>query len=225
MQAKVRDVDFTYGEEGFRLRIPKLDLEPGERVAFVGPSGSGKTTLLHLLAGILIPRSGLVRVGDFELNRLDDAARRAFRISKIGFVFQDFRLIEYLNVRENALLPYRLNPSLRLDESVGKRLSLLAEQLQLEDELDLPIDELSQGERQRAAIARALLARPGMILADEPTGNLDPVNKTRILDLLFSQTEESESTLVMVTHDHALLDRFDRVIDFANFHNPEVSRV
>ncbi len=225
MQAKVRDVDFTYGEEGFRLRIPKLDLESGERVAFVGPSGSGKTTLLHLLAGILIPRSGLVRVGDFELNRLDDAARRAFRISKIGFVFQDFRLIEYLNVRENALLPYRLNPSLRLDESVGKRLSLLAEQLQFEDELDLPIDELSQGERQRAAIARALLARPGMILADEPTGNLDPVNKTRILDLLFSQTEESESTLVMVTHDHALLDRFDRVIDFANFHNPEVSRV
>ena len=225
MQAKVRDVDFTYGEEGFRLRIPKLDLESGERVAFVGPSGSGKTTLLHLLAGILIPRSGLVRVGDFELNRLDDAARRAFRISKIGFVFQDFRLIEYLNVRENALLPYRLNPSLRLDESVGKRLSLLAEQLQLGDELDLPIDELSQGERQRAAIARALLARPGMILADEPTGNLDPVNKTRILDLLFSQTEESESTLVMVTHDHALLDRFDRVIDFANFHNPEVSRV
>ena len=225
MQAKVRDVDFTYGEEGFRLRIPKLDLESGERVAFVGPSGSGKTTLLHLLAGILIPRSGLVRVGEFELNRLDDAARRAFRISKIGFVFQDFRLIEYLNVRENALLPYRLNPSLRLDESVGKRLSLLAEQLQLGDELDLPIDELSQGERQRAAIARALLARPGMILADEPTGNLDPANKTRILDLLFSQTEESESTLVMVTHDHALLDRFDRVIDFANFHNPEVSRV
>ncbi len=225
MQAKVRDVDFTYGEEGFRLRIPKLDLESGERVAFVGPSGSGKTTLLHLLAGILIPRSGLVRVGDFELNRLDDAARRAFRISKIGFVFQDFRLIEYLNVRENALLPYRLNPSLRLDESVGKRLSLLAEQLQFEDELDLPIDELSQGERQRAAIARALLVRPGMILADEPTGNLDPVNKTRILDLLFSQTEESESTLVMVTHDHALLDRFDRVIDFANFHNPEVSHV
>jgi len=225
MQAKVRDVDFTYGEEGFRLRIPKLDLESGEHVAFVGPSGSGKTTLLHLLAGILIPRSGLVRVGDFELNRLDDAARRAFRISKIGFVFQDFRLIEYLNVRENALLPYRLNPSLRLDESVGKRLSLLAEQLQLGDELDLPIDELSQGERQRAAIARALLARPGMILADEPTGNLDPANKTRILDLLFSQTEESESTLVMVTHDHALLDRFDRVIDFANFHNPEVSHV
>ena len=225
MQAKVRDVDFIYCKEGFRLRIPKLDLESGERVAFVGPSGSGKTTLLHLLAGILIPRSGLVRVGDFELNRLDDAARRAFRISKIGFVFQDFRLIEYLNVRENALLPYRLNPSLRLDESVGKRLSLLAEQLQFEDELDLPIDELSQGERQRAAIARALLARPGMILADEPTGNLDPVNKTRILDLLFSQTEESESTLVMVTHDHALLDRFDRVIDFANFHNPEVSSV
>ena len=225
MQAKVRDVDFTYGEEGFRLRIPKLDLESGERVAFVGPSGSGKTTLLHLLAGILIPRSGLVQVGEFELNRLDDAPRRAFRISKIGFVFQDFRLIEYLNVRENVLLPYRLNPSLGLDESVGKRLSLLAEQLQLGDELDLPIDELSQGERQRAAIARALLVRPGMILADEPTGNLDPVNKTRILDLLFNQTEESESTLVMVTHDHALLDRFDRVIDFANFHKPEVSRV
>ena len=202
MRAKIREADFTYGEEGFRLCIPKLDIAFGERVAFVGPSGSGKTTLLRLLSGILIPRSGLVEVGDFELSGLADAARRAFRISRIGFVFQDFRLIDYLDVRENALLPYRLNASLKLDESVKERLLLLAGQLNLVDQLDSAIDELSQGERQRVAMVRALLVCPGM---------------------LFGQVKEMGSTLVMVTHDHGLLDRFDRVVDFVQFHDAEVA--
>lgn len=224
MRAKIREADFTYGEEGFRLCIPKLDIAFGERVAFVGPSGSGKTTLLRLLSGILIPRSGLVEVGDFELSGLADAARRAFRISRIGFVFQDFRLIDYLDVRENALLPYRLNASLKLDESVKERLLLLAGQLNIVDQLDSAIDELSQGERQRVAMVRALLVCPGMLLADEPTGNLDPANKERMLDLLFGQVKEMGSTLVMVTHDHGLLDRFDRVVDFVQFHDAEVAR-
>ena len=225
MQAKVREAGFSYGDEGFRLFVPKFDLSSGERVALIGPSGSGKTTFLHLLAGILVPREGLVRVGEKELSRLDDFTRRAFRISKLGLVFQDFRLIEYLNARENMLLPYRLGAELRLQESVLDRMRILAERLRVSGLLDSPVKRLSQGERQRVAIGRALLVRPGMILADEPTGNLDPSDKQRIMDLLFDQALELEATLIVVTHDHALLDRFDRVVDFDRIGEREVDRV
>jgi len=225
MQAKVREAGFSYGDEGFRLFVPKFDLSSGERVALIGPSGSGKTTFLHLLAGILVPREGLVRVGEKELSRLDDFTRRAFRISKLGLVFQDFRLIEYLNARENMLLPYHLGAELRLKESVLDRMRILAERLRVSGLLDSPVKRLSQGERQRVAIGRALLVRPGMILADEPTGNLDPSDKQRIMDLLFDQALELEATLIVVTHDHALLDRFDRVVDFDRIGEREVDRV
>ena len=225
MQAKVREAGFSYGDEGFRLFVPKFDLSSGERVALIGPSGSGKTTFLHLLAGILVPREGLVRVGEKELSRLDDFTRRAFRISKLGLVFQDFRLIEYLNARENMLLPYRLGTELRLKESVLDRMRILAERLRVSGLLDSPVKRLSQGERQRVAIGRALLVRPGMILADEPTGNLDPSDKQRIMDLLFDQALELEATLIVVTHDHALLDRFDRVVDFDRIGERKVDRV
>ena len=225
MRAKVREAGFSYGDEGFRLFVPKFDLSSGERVALIGPSGSGKTTFLHLLAGILVPREGLVQVGEKELSRLDDFTRRAFRISKLGLVFQDFRLIEYLNARENMLLPYRLGAELRLKESVLDRMRILAERLRVSGLLDSPVKRLSQGERQRVAIGRALLVRPGMILADEPTGNLDPSGKQRIMDLLFDQALELEATLIVVTHDHALLDRFDRVVDFDRIGEREVDRV
>ena len=127
---------------------------------------------------------GAIRVGEFQLAELSDDALRAFRIRHIGFVFQDFRLVDYLNVRENIRLPWRLNPALRWTGKTADRLHELAGALQLNAQLYAPIDQLSQGEQQRAAIGRALLPHPGLILADEPTGNLDPDNKTRILDLL-----------------------------------------
>ena len=221
MRVEIRSMEFAYGEGVFHLSIPEMEIQPGERVAFVGPSGSGKTTLLSLLAGIVTPQSGDVIVGDFWINQIEDAERRAFRITQIGFVFQDFRLVDYLDVRGNILLPYRLNSALDLNENVENRLNKLSETLQLVDKLNSTVDKLSQGEKQRTAIARALLPKPGLILADEPTGNLDPSNKRRILDLLFEQAKENDSTLMMVTHDHALLERFDRVIDFAQFHAPE----
>ena len=221
MRVEIRSMEFAYGDAGFHLSIPEVEIQSGECVAFVGPSGSGKTTLLSLLAGIVTPQSGDVIVGDFWINQIEDAERRAFRITQIGFVFQDFRLVDYLDVRGNILLPYRLNSALDLNENVENRLNKLSETLQLVDKLNSTVDELSQGEKQRTAIARALLPKPGLILADEPTGNLDPSNKRRILDLLFEQAKENGSTLMMVTHDHALLERFDRVIDFAQFHAPE----
>ena len=176
---------------------------------------------LRLLAGIVTPQSGTVTVGEVPVNELADAGRRAFRIRHIGFVFQDFRLVEHLDVRENILLPYRLNDALPVYDSIESQVKQQAERLDLADKLDSPVDELSQGEQQRVAICRALLPRPDLLLADEPTGNLDPKNKDRILDQLFQQAESAEATLVMVTHDHALLDRFDRVIDFTKFQKQE----
>ena len=226
MRIAIENLEFDYGAGGpgrFRLRIPELQIEAGARVAFVGPSGSGKTTLLRLLAGIVTPQSGTVTVGEVPVNELADAGRRAFRIRHIGFVFQDFRLVEHLDVRENILLPYRLNVALPVFDSIESQVKQQAERLDLADKLDSPVDELSQGEQQRVAICRALLPRPELLLADEPTGNLDPKNKDRILDQLFQQAESAEATLLMVTHDHALLDRFDRVIDFAEFQKPEAA--
>ncbi len=223
MRLEIRSMKFNYGEGSFCLSIPELEIQSGEHVAFIGSSGLGKTTLLRLLAGIVTPQSGTINAGDIGVSRMSDAERRSFRISKIGFVFQDFRLIDYLNIRENMLLPYRLNTTLNLNENVEKRLIKLAEILLLTDKLLSPIDELSQGEQQRTAIGRALLPKPRLILADEPTGNLDPASKTRIVDLLFEQVRENECTLVMVTHDHSLLERFDRVIDFTKFHSQETT--
>ena len=223
MRLEIHSMEFNYGEGSFCLRIPELEIQSGEHVAFIGPSGSGKTTLLRLLSGIVTPQSGTIYAGEVVVNRLSDAERRSFRISQIGFVFQDFRLIDYLNIRENILLPYRLNTTLNLDKNVENRLVKLAGTLLLTDCLLSPVEELSQGEQQRTAIGRALLPKPRLILADEPTGNLDPVSKTQVLDLLFDQSKEYESTLMMVTHDHTLLDRFDRVIDFTKFHSLEAT--
>lgn len=218
MKATIRDAEFGYAEGGFRLRIPELEIASGAKVAFVGPSGSGKTTLLRLLAGVNAPEKGVVDAGGRRLGGLSDAERRAFRICKVGFVFQDFELIDYLDVRENILLPYRINPALTLDSKVRVELSALAEALGLTDKLTRRIDQLSQGEKQRVAICRALLPKPEMILADEPTGNLDPDNKRRIVEILFEQATLTKATLVVVTHDHSLLDGFDQVIDFEQFH-------
>jgi ABC-type lipoprotein export system ATPase subunit len=215
---ELEDLEFHYGEGDFRLRIRALAVERGSKVAVVGPSGSGKTTFLHLVAGISLPRAGRVVTGGVELTGLDEAARRAFRIRNIGLVFQEFELLEYLNVLDNILLPYRIDPVLRLDPGVRERAARLAERVGIGDKLGRFANRLSQGEKQRVAVCRALLVEPELLLADEPTGNLDPANKGRVLDILIDHAEESGATLVLVTHDRDLLGRFQRVIDFREFH-------
>jgi len=214
---EIRDLRFQYGDEGFALDIPELQIASASQVAVVGPSGSGKTTFLHLLAGIMPVVQGRLRVGDIELSGKSDRARRDFRITQIGQVFQDFELLEYLDVRDNILLPYRINRRLQLDREVQRAAGELAASVGIGDLLQRPIGRLSQGERQRVAICRALLPRPSWLLADEPTGNLDPANKRRIIDLLCERARQSHATLIVVTHDHSLLDRFERVIDFRSF--------
>ncbi|MEO0913524.1 MAG: ATP-binding cassette domain-containing protein, partial [Pseudomonadota bacterium] len=187
----------------------------GSRTAIVGPSGTGKTTLLNLLSGILVPERGTVSVEGEVISGLGDAARRAFRIRRIGFVFQSFALLDYLTAYENILYPYRITAHLTLDAAARARARDLAERVGLADKLSRKPGALSQGERQRVAICRALVTAPALVLADEATGNLDPENKARILDLLFEQVAAERATLVAVTHDHDLLARFDHVIDFA----------
>jgi len=170
------------------------------------------------LAGIVRPGAGRIESSGVDVTSLSDAERRDFRIRHVGLVFQEFELLEYLSVLDNILLPYRINSSLRLEPSVRERADKLAEDVGIHDKLHRYPRQLSQGERQRVAVCRAVLPEPVLLLADEPTGNLDPVNTTRVLDILFGFAERSGSTLVTVTHDHELLPRFARVVDFKNYH-------
>jgi ABC-type lipoprotein export system ATPase subunit len=190
----------------------------GQAVAFIGPSGSGKTTLLHLIGGVTLPQAGSVEVRNIQINRLSDADRRAFRIAKIGMVFQEFELLAYLNVLDNILLPCRISSVGKPDSRLKARAKALAGEVALQDKLKRFPGQLSQGEKQRVAICRALLLQPPLLLADEPTGNLDPANKGRIMEILFDYAREQNATLITVTHDQTRLERFDHVVDFSQFH-------
>lgn len=213
----IRGLEFNYTHGEFQLSIPEFSTAKSEKVAVIGPSGSGKTTLLNLIAGVFPPMQGTVIVDKVKVSELNDTRRRDFRISNIGFVFQDFELLDYLNVMDNILHPYRITGALELNKEIKQRANALAEEMGIGDKMKRNANDLSQGEKQRAAICRALLPRPKLILSDEATGNLDPVNKTRILDLLFRAVAEHDATLLAVTHDHELLKRFDRVVDFRDF--------
>ncbi len=213
----IESLHFAYPQDGFSLRIPAFSVPAGQKLAVIGPSGSGKTTLLNLIAGIYPPHTGHIQVAGIPVHALSDAGRRDFRITQIGFVFQDFELLDYLSVLDNILHPYRITRALKLTPEVRQRARDLAGQMRIGDKLQRHTGDLSQGEKQRAAICRALLPQPKLILADEATGNLDPDNKLHILDLLFEAVDQHGATLLAVTHDHELLPRFDRVVDFNDF--------
>jgi putative ABC transport system ATP-binding protein len=220
---EIQALAFHYPGGGFSLDIDKFNVAAGEKVAVIGPSGSGKTTLLNLVSGIIEPAAGSINVADTQIEQLSDAERRDFRINNIGFVFQDFELIDYLDVLDNIIHPYRITRSLKLTPKVRQRARQLADKIGIGDKLKRRADGLSQGEKQRVAIARALLPGPKLVFADEATGNLDPQNKGRILDLLFDSVDEHNATLVAVTHDHELLPRFERIVDFLQFRGQEPS--
>lgn len=210
---RVRDLEFQYDKSDFRLRVANLQIADRERVAIVGPSGSGKTTLLNLFAGIATPHRGSVETAGQDVSSMSDRARRQFRVRHVGLVFQEFELLEYLTVLDNVLLPYFLTPALKLDDDVRARAVRLAEGVEIDDKLGRNVARLSQGERQRVALCRALLTDPSVILADEPTGNLDPSSKMRVVDLLLERAQDANATLVAVTHDREVAERFDRVLD------------
>jgi putative ABC transport system ATP-binding protein len=187
-----------------------LDVAAGEFLAIVGPSGSGKTTLLGLLAGLDQPTSGWIRIDGTNLGGLTEDERARFRAERIGFVFQTFQLIPTLTALENVLVPIELaNGSSGSDRA--RAIELLGA-VGLGDRTDHYPAQLSGGEQQRVAIARAFSNRPGILFADEPTGNLDAETGATIIDLLVNLHDREGSTMIMVTHDPALAARANRVI-------------
>ncbi len=213
-------VAFDYADPAsrFSLRVPSLEIARGERVALIGGSGCGKTTLALLLAGIHTPASGEILVDGTAVHRLSETGRRRFRIARIGFIFQEFELLDYLRADDNILLPYRINPALKLDATTRSRVASLADRLGLAPEkLQRFPARLSQGERQRVAIARALINEPRILIADEPTGNLDPASAAAVMTLIESEAARLDATFLMITHDHSLLPRFDRTLDVETF--------
>ena len=211
---QLKDIHFQYPQSDFDLNIDNLLFAERTKTAIIGPSGFGKTTMLNLLAGILVPESGEVEIASVIVNKLPDKDRRNFRIQNIGFVFQDFRLVPYLNVLDNVLLPFRINAVMKPHQESIHLAKELTNDLGIGKLIKKFPAKLSHGERQRVAIARALINKPKVILADEPTGNLDPANKTHIKNILFDAVEKHNSTLITVTHDHEMLAGFDEIIDF-----------
>lgn len=216
----MRDVDLTLGTGAARVHILRgvsLEVPQGMAVGLVGPSGSGKSTLLMVAAGLERPDSGSVAIAGEEITRLKEDQLARFRGRKIGIVFQAFHLIPTLTALENVAIPLEL---------AGEKdaLARAAEELKavgLGARLDHYPGQLSGGEQQRVAIARALAPRPAILVADEPTGNLDETTGEEIIALLFNLKRERGTTLLLVTHDHDLAERCDRVVRLRGGHIEE----
>ena len=211
----LNQVTFSYPGESFCFTFPDLSITSGEHIAFIGSSGCGKTTLANLISGILPQNSGSIRVLDHELSTMNDAGRRTFRSRDIGFVFQEFELLDYLPGSQNILLPYHLHPELGLTPATKERMHALASKAGVEHLLHRYPQQMSQGERQRIAICRALITEPSLIIADEPTGNLAPDQSNEIMRHIHQTVRDHQATLITITHDHHLLEPFDRVIDLS----------
>jgi putative ABC transport system ATP-binding protein len=194
------------------VRDVNLEVESRASVAIVGPSGAGKSTLLALLAGLDLPTSGKVWLAGSDLTLLDEDGRARLRAERVGFVFQSFQLIQSLTAIENVMLPLELAGR----KDATERSQSMLERVGLGSRVDHYPRQLSGGEQQRVAMARALVAEPAVLFADEPTGNLDSITGGRIVDLLFELNTHSATTLVLVTHDTALASRCERVLRMSN---------
>ena len=208
---ETKDLRKIYGAGDTEVRAldgVDLTVEKGEFVSVVGTSGSGKSTLLHMLGGLDRPTSGSVTVDGKELSALKDEALTIFRRRKIGFVFQNYNLVPVLNVYENIVLPIQLDGG-RPDKDYVNR---IIETLGLESKLQNLPNNLSGGQQQRVAIARAMAAKPAIILADEPTGNLDSRTSQDVMSLLKVTSQKFVQTIVMITHNEEIAQMADRII-------------
>ena len=205
------DLKKYYGSEPNITRAldgVSLTIAAGEFVAIVGTSGSGKSTLLNMIGGLDVPTSGKVIVDGKDLSSMNDEQLTIFRRRKIGFVFQNYNLVPVLNVYENIVLPVELD-----GDSVDKKfMQDVVRMLALEDKLNSMPNNLSGGQQQRVAIVRALVSKPAIILADEPTGNLDSKTELEVISMLKSCVSEYGQTLVMITHDETIAQMADRMI-------------
>jgi putative ABC transport system ATP-binding protein len=217
----LKDVCKSYREPDGRvlpiLNIPEFSLPSGEQSALLGPSGGGKTTLLNVIAGITLPDSGSVVIDNIDIVRLHEVRRDRFRAQKIGFVFQTFNLLVAFTALENVLLGMSFS-----GRTVDRRWALeLLDKVGLSHRLHHRPSRLSVGEQQRVAVARALANRPSLLLADEPTANVDVKNQQTILDLICNACRENNVSLLMVTHSLEVAGRFTRVDRLQDFNCPE----
>ena len=208
------DLSFAWDKKPI-IDIKELTINKGEHLFIEGPSGSGKSTLLNLLAGVLTPQSGDISILKQPLNKLSSSQKDTFRADHIGFIFQQFNLLPYLNVLDNITLPcsfsaIRKNKALKSSESLEKEAIRLLNALGLKDPelLQRSVNELSVGQQQRVAVARAMLGRPEIIIADEPTSALDSDNRQSFIKVLFEECQKADITLIFVSHDTSLKTHF-----------------
>ena len=199
----------------FKIFIPELKISQGEKVLLLGESGSGKTTLLSLISGFLSPISGDIYLNEKNINSLSARNRDQYRSDNIGIIFQQFNLLPYANVIDNIILPLYFS-KVRASKIINQKETAvnLCKSLRLPDTVtSMQASNLSVGQQQRVAVARALIGNPSLVIADEPTSSLDSDAQNIFLDLMFSQIEKNNSSLLMVSHDMSLSSYFDRVID------------
>jgi putative ABC transport system ATP-binding protein len=211
----LRNAVFGYDPRKPVLQVEELAVKAGKRVFLYGPSGSGKTTLLGLITGVLQPQQGSCMVLGKELTTISMSARDQHRGAQMGYIFQSFNLIPYLTVRQNVALPCQAHERRRRNivaGTVDDEVERLVRRLGLELYLDRNVRKLSTGQQQRVAIARAVIGRPSLVIADEPTSSLDSDRRQDFMELLFEVCDEARATLVFVSHDRSLAERFDESI-------------
>ena len=223
----LKDVCFSWKNSGRELfNLPELLVKQHDHVFLQGPSGSGKSTLLALVGGILVSESGTLKVLGTEIKSLSSSARDSFRVDHIGFIFQLFNLLPYLSIEENVILPLSFS-KIRAKRAGRTKIDQVNEAHRLLKSLDLgeqlaeksPVTELSVGQQQRVAAARALIGNPELIIADEPTSALDADLRHSFLELLFSECKKAGSTLLFVSHDSSLSEHFKRKISMDEINN------
>lgn len=213
----IQNLSFHYEEAHPILELDAFEVKMGEKIFVYGPSGCGKSTLLGLIAGIFLPQQGTLEVLGLDFGSTSKGRRDEVRGKEIGYIFQTFNLIPYLNCLENILLPCIITPQrkAKITRPLEQEAALLANHLNLNDVLHKKARQLSVGQQQRVAAARALIGNPQLVIADEPTSSLDGKNTREFLQLMLREWEEKNFTLVFVSHDERLAEEFDRSVSLS----------